>query len=281
MHVSIRGAFRKNRFGHIGLILLAGITLLALLAAVIAPTDPHLQTRQSFEPPSASHILGTNHVGQDNWSRLVHGARTSLLVGFLVACAATLISALLGVSCALTGGLYDGIMMRLVDALIIIPAIIILILIFAYVKPDIHFIIMSIALFSWAGGARILRAQTLSLKERAHIWAARSFGGNNWYVMRRHIVPDLSPILVVEFIHAFRRGVFVEAGLAFLGIGDPTTVSWGTIMRNAVEYSYMNVWSWWLLPAGLALSIAILSLTFIAHTLEPIMEPRLREEASA
>jgi peptide/nickel transport system permease protein len=281
MHISLRGEFCKNRFGQLGLILLTGITVLALLAPVIAPADPHRQTRRSFEPPSALYILGTNHVGQDNWSRLVHGARTSLLVGFIVACAATLISVLLGVSCALKGGLYDSILMRFVDALIIIPAIIILLLIFAYLKPTIYLIAISIALFSWAGGARILRAQTLSLKERAHIWAARSFGGNNWYVMRRHIVPDLSPILVVEFIHAFRRGVFMEAGLAFLGIGDVTTVSWGIIMRNAAEYSYMNAWSWWLLPAGLALSLTILSFTFIAHTLEPIMEPRLREEASA
>jgi peptide/nickel transport system permease protein len=281
MHISIRGEFYKNRFGQIGLILLAAIILLALLAPVIAPVDPNHQTRQSFEPPSALHILGTNHVGQDNWSRLVHGARTSLLVGFLVACAATFISALLGVSCALKGGLYDGIMMRFVDALIIIPAIIILILVFAYLKPSIYLLSIFIALLTWAGGSRILRAQALSLKERAHIWAARSFGGTNWYVLRRHIVPDVAPILMVEFIHAFRRGVFMEAGLAFLGIGDPSTVSWGTIMREAVDYSYMDVWSWWLLPAGLVLSMTILSFTFIGHTFEPIMEPRLRDEVSA
>jgi peptide/nickel transport system permease protein len=281
MHISIRGEFYKNRFGQIGLILFTAIILLALLAPVIAPVDPNHQTRQSFEPPSALHILGTNHVGQDNWSRLVHGARTSLLVGFLVACAATFISALLGVSCALKGGLYDGIMMRFVDALIIIPAIIILILVFAYLKPSIYLLSIFIALLTWAGGARILRAQALSLKERAHIWAARSFGGTNWYVLRRHIVPDVAPILMVEFIHAFRRGVFMEAGLAFLGIGDPSTVSWGTIMREAVDYSYMDVWSWWLLPAGLVLSITILSFTFIGHTFEPIMEPRLRDEVSA
>jgi peptide/nickel transport system permease protein len=281
MHISIQEEFRKNGFGQAGLVLLAVLTLVTLLASIIAPLDPHHQTRHAFEHPSALHILGTNHVGQDNWSRLAYGARTSLMVGFFVACSAILMSVLLGVSCALKGGLYDALLMRLVDALIIIPAIIILIIIFAYLKPTTFMIIIVITFFSWPGGARILRAQTLSLKERTHIWAARSFGGSDWYILRHHIVPDLSTILVVEFIHAFRRGVFMEAGLAFLGIGDPTTVSWGTIMRNAVEYSYMNVWPWWLLPAGLALSAAILSFTFIGHTLEPIMEPRLREEASA
>lgn len=281
MHISIRGEFRKSRFGQAGLVLLMAITVLALLAPVIAPFDPNHQTRWSFESPSKVHILGTNHVGQDNWSRLVHGARTSLLVGFLVACAATAISVLAGGSCALKGGLYDGIMMRFVDALLIIPAIIILILISAYVKPGLYLLIVLISLLSWAGGARIVRAQALSLKDRPHILAARSFGGSNWYVIHRHIVPDLGPILVVEFIHSFRRAVFMEAGLAFLGIGDPMTVSWGTIMKNAVDYSYMNVWMWWLVPAGLALSTIILSLTLIGHTLEPIMEPRLLEQASA
>lgn len=281
MHISIRGEFRKNGFGQAGLFLLMAMTALALLAPVITPWDPNHQTHCSFEPPSRLHILGTNHVGQDNWSRLVHGARTSLAVGFFVACTVTLISVLVGGSCALKGGLYDGIMMRFVDALLIIPAIIILILVSAYVNPGIYLLIALISLLTWSGGARIVRAQTLSLMEQAHIWAARSFGGNDWYLMRRHIVPELGPILVVEFIHSFRRAVFMEAGLAFIGICDPATVSWGTMMKNAIDYSYMNVWMWWLVPAGLALSITILALASIGHTLEPIMEPRLREFADA
>lgn len=281
MHISIRGEFQKNIFGQSGLILLMAITALALLGPIVAPCDPNHQTRWPFKPPSNVHILGTNHVGQDNWSRLVHGTRTSLLVGFLVGCVATLISAVVGSSCALKGGLYERIMMRFVDGLLIIPVIIVLILVFAYMRPRLYLLIILISLFSWAGGARIVRAQALSLKDRSHIWAARSFGGSHWYVMRRHILPDLGPILVVEFIHSFRRGVFMEAGLAFLGICDPTRVSWGTMMRNAIDYSYMDVWIWWLVPAGLALSITISSLAFIGHTLEPFMEPRLREHVDA
>jgi peptide/nickel transport system permease protein len=281
MHISIRGEFRKDTFGQAGLVLLIAITTIALLGPVAAPRDPNHQTRWAFKPPSNVHILGTNHVGQDNWSRLVHGARTSLLVGFLVACVSTLISAFVGSSCALKGGLYERITMRFVDGLLIIPTIVVLILVSAYTKPRLYLLIVLISLFSWAGGARVVRAQALSLKERAHVWAARSFGGSNWYVMRRHIVPDLGPILVVEFIHSFRRAVFMEAGLAFLGICDPTRVSWGTMMRNAIEYSYMDAWLWWLIPAGLALSITILSLACIGHTLEPFMEPRLREHIDA
>ena len=281
MHISIRGQFRTNRFGQAGVVILLIMAALALLSPALATDDPNHQTREAFEAPSLEHILGTNHVGQDNWSRLLHGARTSLLVGLLAASAATVIGLLVGGSCAMRGGIYDAVVMRFVDALLIIPAIIVLILVAAYVNPRLPLLITLISLLSWAGGARIMRAQTLSLKERPHIAAARTFGGNGWYVMHRHIVPDLGPILVVEFIHNFRRAVFMEAGLAFLGIGDPTTVSWGSIMKNAVDYSYMGVWGWWLVPAGLALSLTILSLTFIGHTLEPLMEPRLMEEARA
>jgi peptide/nickel transport system permease protein len=281
MHISIRGEFRKDAFGQVGLILLIMITTIALLGPIVAPCEPNHQTRLAFTSPSWFHILGTNHVGQDNWSRLVYGARTSLLIGFLVACVATLISAVVGSSCALKGGLWERIVMRFVDGFLIIPAIVVLILVSAYTKPRLYLLILLISLFSWAGGARVIWAQALSLKDRAHIWAARSFGGSRWYVIRRHILPDLGPILVVEFIHSFRRAIFMEAGLAFLGICDPTRVSWGTMMRNAIDYSYMNVWMWWLVPAGLALSITILSLAFIGNTLEPFMEPRLREHVDA
>ncbi|MBW2121978.1 MAG: ABC transporter permease [Deltaproteobacteria bacterium] len=281
MHITIKGEFGKSSYGRTGLFLLAALMALAVFAPVVAPYDPNHQTRLSFEPPSWCHILGTNHVGQDNWSRLVYGARTSLLVGFGVALLATTISATVGGTCGLKGGLYDAVMMRLADALLILPAVVILITISAYVKPRIYLLIILISSLSWPGGARIVRSQTLSLKERPHIWAARSFGASTRYILHRHIIPDLGPVLVVEFIHAFKRGVFMEAGLAFLGIGDPMVVSWGTIMKNAVDYSYMKVWACWLIPAGLALSFAILSLTLIGHTLEPVMEPRLREQARA
>jgi peptide/nickel transport system permease protein len=186
-----------------------------------------------------------------------------------------------GGTCALKGGFYDAILMRLVDAFLIVPAIIVLILITAYLKPALLLIIVLISSFSWAGGARIVRAQALSLKERAHILAAQSFGGTPGYLLRKHVLPELGPILIFEFIHNFRRAVFMEAGLAFLGVCDPGVVSWGTMMKNAIDYSYMNSWMWWLIPPGMALSATILALAWIGHNLEPILEPRLQEAARA
>ena len=267
--------------GRFGLALFLLMVAIALFAPLLANYDPTEQSRFALESPSLSHLLGTNHVGQDIWSQLVFGARTSLLVGLSVAFLSTLLSAVIGTSAALIGGLYDKIVMRTVDALLIIPIIIVLILVSAYLQPSIWILIILLALLGWQGGARITRAQSLSLKERLHVAAARSFGASRPYLIRRHILPDLGPILFVEFIYGMRRAIFIEAGLAFIGISDPNMVSWGMMMREALGFTYLNVWLWWLVPAGVALSLTIIAITFIGHTLEPAMDPRLRGEASA
>ena len=281
MHVDLKKEVTHSSAGRFGIAVFAVIVLLALFAPLLAGYDPIAQSVHSFLAPSWSHPLGTNHVGQDIWSQLVYGARTSLLVGISVGLLSTLLAAVVGTSAALVGGVYDSIVMRLVDALIVIPIIIVLILVAAYLRPNMWTIIVLLSLLGWQGGARIVRAQALSLKEELHVAAARSFGAGTRYLMRRHIVPDLGPILLVEFIYTMRRAVFLEAGLAFIGISDPNVISWGVMMREAMEYSYLNVWAWWLLPAGIALSLLIVSITFIGHSMEPVMDPRLRGEASA
>jgi peptide/nickel transport system permease protein len=276
MHIDLKKEIKESGPGRTGLIILLLMITIALAAPILAPYDPYQQSTASLLSPSWSHWLGTNHVGQDIWSRLVFGARTSLLVGFGVGILATLLSTVFGVSAALVGGLYEKVVMRIVDAFIVIPMIIIIILISAYIRPGILILILLLSLLSWQGGARIMRAQALSLKERGHVAAAKSFGANRFYLAWRHIVPDLGPILLVEFIYGVRRAVFMEAGLAFLGISDPTVVSWGMMMRDALSFSYLNVWQWWLVPTGVALSLIIIGLTFVGHAAEPVIEPRLR-----
>jgi peptide/nickel transport system permease protein len=276
MHIDLKREIKESGPGKTGLIILLLMIAVALAASILAPYDPYQQSTATLLSPSWSHWLGTNHVGQDIWSRLVFGARTSLLVGFGVGILATLLGTVFGVSAALVGGLYEKVVMRIVDAFIVIPMIIVIILISAYIRPGILTLILLLSLLSWQGGARIMRAQALSLKERGHVAAARSFGANRFYLAWRHIVPDLGPILLVEFIYSVRRAVFMEAGLAFLGISDPTVVSWGMMMRDALSFSYLNVWQWWLVPTGVALSLIIIGLTFIGHAAEPVIEPRLR-----
>ena len=281
MHINLREEVKQHNSAKFGIAILLLMLTIALFAPLLASYSPNMQTPFAFEPPSFSHWLGTNHVGQDILSQLLYGARTSLLVGFSVALLATILSATIGASTALIGGLYDRITMRIVDAFIIIPVIVIIILVAAYVKPSLWVLILLLSLLGWQGGARIIRAQALSLKEMGHISAAQSFGASNVYLTFRHILPDLGPILLVEFIYGIRRAIFMEAGLAFLGIADPTTISWGMMMREALDFCYLDVWQWWLLPPGIALSLTILSVTFIGHTLEGALDPRLESEAIA
>lgn len=276
MHIDLKREIKESSAGKTGLVILLIMVSIATLAPLIAPYDPCQQSISSLLSPSLSHWLGTNQVGQDIWSRLVFGARTSLLVGFGVGIVSTLLATIFGVSAALVGGLYDKVVMRVVDAFIVIPMVIVVILVAAYLKPSILILMLLLSLLGWQGGARILRAQALSLREKGHIAAARSFGAHRFYIARRHIVPDLGPILVVDFIYSIRRAVFMEAGLAFMGITDPTVVSWGMMMRDALSFSYLDIWQWWLIPTGVALSLTIVGLTFIGYAAEPVIEPRLR-----
>jgi peptide/nickel transport system permease protein len=281
MHINLREEVKQHNSAKFGIAILLLMLTIALFAPLLAPYPPNMQTPFAFEPPSFSHWLGTNHVGQDILSQLLYGARTSLLVGFSAALLATMLSVIIGTSTALIGGLYDRITMRVVDAFIVIPVIVIIILVAAYVKPSLWVLILLLSLLGWQGGARIIRAQALSLKEMGHISAAQSFGASNVYLTFRHILPDLGPILLVGFIYGIRWAIFMEAGLAFLGIADPTTISWGMMMREALDFCYLNVWQWWLLPPGVALSLTIISVIFIAHALEGALDPRLRSESNA
>jgi peptide/nickel transport system permease protein len=276
MHINYWKELKKNTFGKIGLAMLILVVIIAGSFPLLARYDPGEPSHSALKPPSSEHWLGTNDVGQDIWSRLVYGARNSLLVALGVGLFTTLLGTVAGASAALVGGLYERIMMRMVDALIAIPAFIVIILVAAYVLPNVWALIFLISILTWQGGARIVRAQTLSLKERMHVYAARAFGAKKLYITTRHIIPELGPILFAVFIHSATRGVFMEAGLAFLGIADISTVSWGLMMHYALKYYYLEVWKWWLLPTGLALSVTIMAFVFIGHAFETAMDPRLR-----
>jgi peptide/nickel transport system permease protein len=281
MHIDLKKEIKQSNIGKVGLAILLLVVFIAILAPLLSRYDPDQQSAASLLSPSSSHWLGTNQVGEDIWSQLLYGARTSLLVGFGVGALSLMLSILFGVSTALIGGLYDKIVMRIVDAFIVIPMVVVVILVAAYVRPNLPVLILLLSVLSWQGGARVIRAQALSLRESGHVNASRTFGASRFYIAWRHIVPDLGPILLVEFIYGVRRAVFMEAGLAFLGIGDPMLVSWGTMMRDAMSFSYLDVWQWWLIPAGVALSLTIIGLTFVSHATESILDPRLRGEAVA
>jgi len=275
MHISYWKNIRQDRFGNLGLIVVIIIIALAIFAPLIARFRPSTYTGVIFRSPSLKYILGTNDVGQDIWSRLLYGARTSLFVGFGVGIFSAFLSMLVGGTAALFGGIYDQIAMRFVDAILVIPPIIIAVLVATYLRPNMFVLILLLSFIIWPGGARIIRAQTLSLKERQHILASKTFGANWIHLILKHVVPDLGPILIAILITDIRRAIFMEAGLSFLGISDPTMISWGTMIQHALQFSYLEVWKWWLLPAGFAISLTVVSFTFIGYAMETTLNPLL------
>ena len=278
MHIDPLREISHDPLAKIGLLMLAMITLMAIFAPLLSNYSPHDYTGKIFSPPGMDHPLGTDSMGQDIWARLLYGARTSLFVAGAVALLSSSLSVLVGATAALAGGLYERFCMRIVDAMISLPTIIVMILVAAYLRPSLPLLILLISAFSWPGGARIIRSQVLSLKERMHINAARTFGAGKRHIIFTHIIPDLSPIISALMMQDARRAVFMEAGLAFLGVSDPTVISWGKMMNQALAFTYLDVWQWWLVPTGLALSATLVAISFLSFSLETAIDPRLRKE---
>ena len=276
MHIKPFQEFAKDKIGVSGLVLILFLFTTAILAPVIAPHDPWDYSAPSFQPPSMEHLLGTNDIGYDIASELLWALRTSILFGIAVAAIACTIGLVLGVSAALIGGMYDMLIMRLADALLAIPTIMILILIAAYFKPSTPVLIIALSLVLWQTIARGMRAQTLSLKTKLYVKAAKNTGAPTSYIMYKHIMPELFPLYAMGFVTKARIAVFMEAGLSFLGIFDPTTKSLGIMMSYAMRYLYLDVWWNWLLPPVIALSLLIVSLGLISYAIEEIFDPRLR-----
>jgi peptide/nickel transport system permease protein len=278
MHIDHLQEIQHDPLTRIGLILLATIMLMAIFAPLLSIYLPHDYTGKIFSPPNADHLLGTDYMGQDIWVRLLYAARTSLLVAGAVALISSSLSVLVGGTAALAGGFYERFWMRTVDAMTSIPSIIVMILVAAYLRPSLILLILLLSAFSWPGGARIVRSQVLTQKERMHVHAARTFGAGSMHILINHIVPDLWPIIASMMIQDARRAVFMEAGLAFLGVSDPTVISWGKMMQQALAFTYMDAWQWWLVPTGLALSLTLMGLSFIGFGLEAAMDPRLQRD---
>ncbi len=276
MHIKPFKEFKKDKIGVAGLVLILLLITTAILAPVIAPHDPWDYSAPSFQPPSREHLLGTNDIGYDIFSELLWSLRTSILFGIAVATIACTIGLVLGVSAALIGGMYDMAVMRVADALLAIPTIMILIIIAAYFKPSTIVLVIALSLVLWQTTARGVRAQTLSLKSKLYVKAAKNAGAPTSYIMYKHIMPELFPLYAMGFVAKARIAVFMEAGLSFLGIFDPTTKSLGIMMSYAMRYLYLDVWFNWLLPPVFALSLLIVSLGLISYAIEEIFDPRLR-----
>jgi peptide/nickel transport system permease protein len=272
---------RRDRrlFVRLGGGIVAALAVIAILAPVIAPFDPHAVSGPSLSPPSTAHLLGTNDAGQDILSQLIWGARAAAVVALLAAAIAVAIGVAIGAMAGLLGGWTELVAMRIVDVFLGLPMLPLLILIAALAGPSRPTLILVIGLTAWPSVARVVRSQTLTLAGRGYVAAARGFGAGPLYVVRRHLVPVLAPLAAANFVYWAGTAVVLQAGLAVLGLVDPTEVSWGGVLNRALGHQgiyFTSEWLWWVLPAGLAITVAAIGLAFLGAGLEPRSNPRWR-----
>ncbi|MBU1567801.1 MAG: ABC transporter permease [Proteobacteria bacterium] len=257
------------------LLLMAGV---ALAAPLLCRHSHRIASGPALAAPSLVHPMGTDELGVDLWAQIAYGARISLLVGAATALLAGVGGAAVGIVSGYQGGLADRLTMRLIDILLVLPDLPVMIVLAAFFGPSVTTIIVVLAAFSWTATARIIRSRVLILKERRYIKAAELYGAGTLYLLRRHFLPEIFPLAAVGMIRLAGRAIVAEAGLSFLGLGDPTSRSWGLIMHHALSFKgiyYTDFWKWWLVFPWLALTLVVTSLALLGRDLEKLADPRI------
>ncbi len=272
--------FGRQKMGLIGLVMLSVAIAVAIFAPLLAPYDPDEKVRVTIDniyaPPSPEHPLGTDDAGKDVLTNLIYGARVSLTVGFFASFITLIIGGTVGIVAGFVGGRVENFLMRLTDILLVIPDLPLMIILIALLGRKLWVIIVVVGILSWTGTARIVRSQTLSVKERKFVQRARALGAGNLYIIRRHIFPLAFPLMVVNAVLVISGIILYEATLAFLGLGDPTRISWGQMLQFAFSRGAMSAGAWWvLIPPGVAIASVALGLTLLGNGLERVFNPRL------
>lgn len=259
-----------------GLAAVALIVGAAAAAPLLAPYGPDQFLGSPFQPPDGSYPLGLDDNAHDVFSRLVWGARTSLVVGVLATAFAVAVATLVGVVAGYAGGWVDGVLMAITDFVLVIPGVPLMVLVAALWGPSLRNIILIIGFFSWPGTARVLRAQVVSLRQRAYVRRARSLGAGHAYVVVRHVLPQLGPLVMASASLTIAGAIFAESALAFLGLSDPQVVSWGKMIDSAFRSSAISARAWWaIMPPGIAISVVVLGFSLTARAVEDALNPRL------
>ncbi len=281
--VIIRGTwsnFLRNKMGMVGLIALVLAIFIAVFASFLAPHNPneivHVTIDDIYAPPSLEHPLGTDDAGRDVLSNFLYGARVSLIVGFFAAFISIVIGGAIGISAGFFGGGLENGLMRFTDIMLVIPDFPLIVLLVALTKPSLLNIILVIGLLGWTSSARLVRSQTLSVKERKYVLRARSIGAGNPHIIRHHIFPLVLPLMVVNTVLIISLAILNESVLSFLGLSDPTMISWGQMLNFAFTRGAMSAGAWWaLLTPGLGIVWLVLACTLLGHGLEQVLNPRL------
>lgn len=272
----VRRALRSPRL-VLGLAIAGVFTVLAIAGPYVFP-DPNAFSRTEWAPPSASHWLGTTQLGQDVLAQTVVSARATLEIGAGAGAIATVIAIVIGIGGAYLGGLVDEAMSLLSNVVLVIPGLPLIIVITAFVHATgVLPLVLVIAFVSWAASARVLRAQTLSVRNREYVLASRAQGERAWRVVLVEILPNELPVIVSLFIFAMIFAILTQAGLAFLGLGDPSQLTWGNMIYFAQndEALTSGAW-WWFVPPGACIALLGMGLALINFSLDEMINPRLR-----
>ncbi len=272
--------FRRHRSGLVGLVVLTGFILLALSAPLIADPEGLEVSRATggvLEPPSGEFWLGTDDKGRSIVTLLIWGSRISLFVGLL----ATVISMVIGTVMGLCSGFFEGwpgrVLFRVTEWFLVIPFIPLAIVLASVLGRSLLNIVIVIGVTGWAGTALLIRSQTLSIKERPYLERAQVLGAGRWHQMSRHILPNVMPMVFANTTLTVALAILAETTLSFLGLGDPTRVSWGSMLESAFSVGAMTTGSWWyIVPPGVCVVLVVLSFTLVGQALEEIFNPRLR-----
>ncbi|HYN19225.1 MAG TPA: dipeptide/oligopeptide/nickel ABC transporter permease/ATP-binding protein [Actinomycetes bacterium] len=279
-----RGALRhllRHPVGMAGLVMLLLTLFVAAFAPFLAPYDPYLTPpitiADIYQAPSAAHLLGTDDGGKDVLSALLHGSRVSLLVGFTAAAIAIVIGGAIGIVAGYRGGRTGGVLMRITDFFLVIPDLALQIVLVAIIGPSLITIIVVIGILGWTTTARLVRSQALTVRERTFVSRARAIGAGDGHIIRRHIVPLVMPLMLANAVLVISLAILSESTLAFIGLGDPTVISWGKMLNFAFQRGAVSAGAWWaFFPPGLAIVFVVLATTLLGTALEDILNPRLK-----
>jgi peptide/nickel transport system permease protein len=272
--------FRQSRLATAGVVIILCFIVMAILGPHVAPYNPSATSPAQLKPPSWTHLLGTTQNGQDVLSQVLVGAGPSLAVGFLAAAIATILSVVIGVAGGYFRGAAGESLSSLANVFLVMPALPLIIVLAAYL-PTKSVVPMAIVISAtgWAWGARLMRVQTLSLRNRDHIVAARAIGEKTWRIMFVELMPGLLPVITSAFLFTVVFAIVTQAGLAFLGLTDISSWSWGTILywsQNDQAFT-LGAW-WWYVPPGLCIAVLGMGLGLINFALDELINPRLKVE---
>jgi peptide/nickel transport system permease protein len=275
--------FRTSRSGMGGLIVLVVFILIAVCAPLLADADSISVTKATggvLEPPSGEYWLGTDQNGRSILSLLIWGTRISLFVGLF----ASAISMVIGTMVGLMSGFFEGwrasILFRVTEWFLVIPYLPLALILATVLGPGLFTISLVIGLLSWPTTALLIRAQTLSIKERPYLERARVLGAGRWHQMTRHVLPNVTPLIFANTTLTVAAAILIETTLSFLGLGDPTRVSWGSMLESAFTVGAMTTGAWWyIVPPGVCVVTVVLAFTLVGQALEEVTNPRLRRSS--